>query len=106
MLEETRIKGIAISAGREAINALIETQTILQLMVKKGLVTPEEVALTRGIVKSQPKYKQMLQALDDAMSRVNESVQFEELLHKMNSGQLTEEERNILLKELDKISRQ
>lgn len=109
MLDETRLEGIALLASQNAVNALIETQTILQLMVKKGLVTPEEVAITRGIVKSQPKYKQMLQALDSAMDRVDESAKFEELLQKSlqpnGNKNLTEEERNYLLNKLDKISK-
>ena len=109
MLDETRLEGIALLASQNAVNALIETQTILQIMVKKGLVTPEEVALTRGIVKSQPKYKQMLQVLDSAMDRVDESAKFEELLQKSlqpdGNKNLTDEERNYLLNKLDKISK-
>ena len=109
MLDETRLEGIALLASQNAVNALIETQTILQLMVMKGLVTPEEVAITRGVVKSQPKYKQMLQALDSAMDRVDESAKFEELLQKSlqpnGNKKLTEEERNYLLNKLDKISK-
>ena len=109
MLDETRLEDIALLASQNAVNALIETQTILQLMVKKGLVTPEEVALTRGIVKSQPKYKQMLQALDSAMDRVDESAKFEELMQKSfqpnGREQLTKEEKDYLLNKLDKISK-
>ena len=109
MLNETRLEGIAILASENAVNALIETQTILQLMVKKGIVTPEEVAITRGVVKSQPKYKQLLQALDSAMDRVDESVKFEKLLQKSlqpnGNNNLTDEERNYLLNKFDKISK-
>lgn len=109
MLDETRLEGISILASQNAVNALIETQTILQLMVKKGLVTPEEVAVTRGIVKSQPKYRQMLQVLDSAMDRVDESAKFEELLQKSlqpnGREQLTNEEKDYLLNKLDKISK-
>ena len=109
MLDETRLEGISILASQNAVNALIETQTILQLMVKKGLVTPEEVAVTRWIVKSQPKYRQMLQVLDSAMDRVDESAKFEELMHKSlqpnGSEQLTKEEKDYLLNKLDKISK-
>ena len=109
MLDETRLEGISILASQNAVNALIETQTILQLMVKKGLVTPEEVAVTRWIVKSQPKYRQMLQVLDSAMDRVDESAKFEDLMHKSlqhnGSEQLTKEEKDYLLNKLDKISK-
>ena len=105
MLDETRLEGIALLAAYNSVNALIETQVILQLMVKKGIVTPEEVALTRGIVSRQPKYKQMLQELDIAIDRVEESVKFEELLQKslMPNGkeQLTKEEKDYLLNKFD-----
>lgn len=110
MLDETRLEGIALLASQNAVNALIETQTILQLMVKKGLVTPEEVALTREIVKSQPKYKQMMQALDSAMDRVDESAKFEELLQKSlqpnGNKNLTDEERSYLLGKLDNMTKE
>ena len=108
MLDETRLEGIALLAGANAVNALIETQTILQLLVKKDIVTPEEVSDTRRIVKSQPKYKQMLQALDSAMNRVDESAKFEELLQKSlqpnGREQLTKEEKDYLLRKLDNIA--
>ena len=105
MLNETRLEGIALLASQNAVNALIETQTILQLLVKKGIVTPEEVAITRGIVKRQPKYRQMIQDLDSAMDRVYESKKFEELIQKTlqpdGNKNLTDEERNYLSGKLD-----
>lgn len=109
MLDGTRLEGISLLASQNAVNALIETQTILQLMVKKGLVTPEEVAITRKIVKSQPKYKQMLQTLDSAMDKVNESAKFEELVKKAlqpnGNKNLTDEERSYLLGKLDNMTK-
>lgn len=109
MLDETRLEGLALLADQDALNALIETQVILQLMVRKNLVSPEEVALTREIVKRQPKYKQMQQTLDDAMDRVDESSKFEELMEKSlrpnGREQLTKEEKDYLLGKLDQISK-
>lgn len=109
MLDETRLEGMVILAAKNSINALIETQTILQLMVKKGLVTPEEVSIMRGIVSSQPKYRQMIQELDNAMDRVDEFAKFEELLEKTfqpnGNKNLTNEERSYLLSKLDNIGR-
>lgn len=105
MLNETRLEGIALLAAEQAVNALIETQTILQLMVKKGIITPEEVAITRGVVKSQPKYKQLLDAISDKMDKVNESKKFEELVEKTlqpnGNKNLTDEEKRYLLKHLN-----
>lgn len=109
MLDETRLEGLALLADQDAINALIETQVILQLLVKKNLVSAEEVALTREIVKRQPKYRQMQQALDDAMDRVDESSKFEELMEKSlkpnGREQLTKEEKDYLLGKLGQISK-
>jgi len=106
MLEETRLENIALTALQNAVNALIETQTILQLLVKKGIVTVEEVKNTREIVKRQPKYKGFLQSIEEALNDASEIAKFEELFQKMlnDKESLTEEERNYLLHELDKVS--
>lgn len=88
---------------------MIETQVILQLLVKKNLVNSEEVALTREIVKRQPKYKQMQQMLNDSINRVDESSKFEELMEKSlrpdGREQLTKEEKDYLLSKLEQISK-
>lgn len=108
MLNETRVEGLALTAGANAVNALIDTQVILQLLVKKGIVTPEEVVITRGIVNSQPKYKRLLESIDSAMNKVDEAAKFEELFTKSlqpnGREQLTEEEKDYLLKKLDEMS--
>lgn len=59
MLGETELESLVLLVNQDAVTALIETQVILQLLVKKNLVSAEEVVLTREIVKRQPKYKQM-----------------------------------------------
>lgn len=109
MLDETRLEGISLYASDIAVRALIETQVILQLMVNKGIVTSSEVATTREIVRRQPKYKMMLQALEDATNRNDESKKFEELMKKQlqpnGREQLSQEERDYLLKKLDDITR-
>lgn len=43
-----------------------ETQTILQLLVAKGIVTREEVAETRNRVKNSPLYKPLYEYLENA----------------------------------------
>lgn len=100
MLNETRLEGMSLLAAEEAICALIDTQTILQLLVKKNIVTREEVASTRAIVESQPKYKEVLQAIDGCMDKVDELVKFEELVQKSlqpdGNKKLTDEEREYL----------
>lgn len=109
MLDETRLEGLALLADQDAVTALIESQVILQLMVKKNLVTPEEVSITREIVKRQPKYKEMLKTLDNAMDEVNESTKFEELMEKSlqpnGREQLTKEEKEYLLNRINQITK-
>lgn len=108
MLGETELESLVLLVNQDAVTALIETQVILQLLVKKNLVSAEEVVLTREIVKRQPKYKQMQQTLDDTMDRVDESSKFEELMGQSlkpnGREQLTKEEKDYLLSKLDQIS--
>ena len=105
MLQETKTKGIALLAAKNAVDALIETQTILQLLVKKGIVTREEVSLTRNVVKNRPKYKQVLDALKQSMDQVNENAKFEDLMKKSlqpdGRENLTKEEKDYLQNTLD-----
>ena len=101
MLNETRLESKINLALIEVVNALIETQSILQLLVKKGIVTPDEVVATRNIVKSQPKYRQRLQDLNNMMNSFDDTVKFEELLEKSmkpdGNKNLTEDEKKYLL---------
>lgn len=52
----------------QILNALIETQTILQLLVFKGTITREEVSEMRNKVRNSPKYKL---AIDDIERQKN-----------------------------------
>lgn len=109
MLDETRLEGISLYTSDVAVKALIETQVILQLMVSKGIVASSEVAATREIVRRQPKYKMMLQALEEATNRNDESKKFEDLMRRQlqpnGREQLSQEEKDYLLKKLDNIAR-
>lgn len=48
------------------LDVKVETQTILQLMVAKGMVTREEVAETRARVKGSSNYKPLYDYLEEA----------------------------------------
>lgn len=97
MLNDTKIENIAVQSGKQSVLALIEAQTILQLLVKKGIVTPEDVNITRNIVRSQPKYLKEMQSLDNAIDNINESMKFEDIFAKKLKGEeLTTEEDNYL----------
>ena len=75
----------------------IETQTILQLLVKHGIVTREEVQETRDIVSTQPKYKEELDEILAMMDHVNTTIEFEEIFDKVmtNPDSVTDEEKDI-----------
>jgi len=100
MLKSTDLEMMAAYAARDAANAVIETQTILQLMVLKGLVTPEEVSDMRGIVKKQPKYNNILQIANKTLNEMNEIIKFESLVEKSlepnGRENLTKDEREFL----------
>lgn len=49
---------------RLILDTKVETQVILQLLVEKGIVTREEVAVKREYVKSQPQYKACYDVLE------------------------------------------
>lgn len=48
----------------QILNSLIEGQTILQLLIKKEIVTREEVAEMRSKVRSLPKYKLAIEDIE------------------------------------------
>lgn len=92
MLNDTRTENIAVQSSKQSVLALIETQTILQLLVRKGIVTPEDVNITRNIVRSQPKYLKAIQSLDNVIDNINESMKFEDIYKKIQGKELTPEE--------------
>lgn len=109
MLDTTRLEGLIIEVYNNTVHATIETQVILQLLVKKGIVTPEEVATTRILVSNQPKYKEMIELAKSAIDKNNEDKKFEDLFTKSlrpgpdGKASLTNEEREYLLNKLDKF---
>ena len=56
---------------RLLLDVKVETQLILQLLVKKGLVTKEEIVEMRKTVKNSPSYKPMYEVLDRIEDRAN-----------------------------------
>ena len=104
----TEMTGFIIDLYRQYISLKIETQVILQILVKKGICTPEEVQQQRIIVGCQPKYANMIKDIIEIEEKFNEEKKFEDLLKKSLSGgsgskvseNLTEEERNYLLSKL------
>lgn len=58
-----------IQEKRAIIDAKIDSQVVLQLLVQKGIVTREEVEEMRGIVRNSPKYKATIEYLDGAKEK-------------------------------------
>lgn len=107
MTEETRLEEMILRASYNAVYALAETQTILQLLVKAEIATPEEVAATRKIVHSQPKYANILNLLEARIVENEDQGKFETLFQKsLTQGResLTKDEQEYLLSHLDQMT--
>lgn len=83
------------------IRNTIDIQVTLQLLVKKGIVTPEEVQQMRAFVSKQPTYANALQSLENSRKNIEETLKFEQLLTKALSGEhvgdnLTQEEKDYI----------
>lgn len=58
-----------IEEKRLILDAKIDTQVVLQLLVQKGIVSREEVAEMRKTVSGSPKYKATLDYLESAKQK-------------------------------------
>ena len=83
----------------------IETQTILQLLVKHCIVTREEVQETREKVSKMPKYKEELDEIIKLMDQVSNNIEFEHIFNKMinDPGSITDEEKDKFNKYMDNM---
>lgn len=99
-----KFERVVIETADLAVNAITETQVILQLLVKKNIVTTEEVTVMRNIVRNRPKYKRLFELVESAKSNLNETETFEVLMKKMLSGEsMTDEEKEQLDKYLSQM---
>ena len=106
MDDVTQLKEFIIKGYHTDVEGMIETQAILQLLVKKNIVTPDEVKEMRQIVRRQPKYTDMLKTISASLDAINEAAKFENLFTKsLTEGpdKLSKEEKDYLLNELDNI---
>lgn len=91
-------KDLNLLCNMTAAKALIDTQVILQLLVKKNIVTREEVSDMRNIVSSQPENKKIMDAIEESITEKALRSRFDELFKKIASGyEITKEEREFLL---------
>lgn len=91
-------KDLNLLCNMTAVKALIDTQVILQLLVKKNIVTREEVSDMRNIVSSQPENKKIMDVIEESITEKALRSRFDELFKKVASGyEITKEEREFLL---------
>ena len=109
------LRGVSMIALNANYKALLETQTILQLLVEKGVVTSEEVSeMRRKVDVNSPSVKLAKMQLDIATNAFNEEQfeydreldKFEDLFTKyLNDPKaVSEEEKEFINKQLDKLS--
>ena len=91
-------KDLNLLCNMTAVKALIDTQVILQLLVKKNIVTREEVIYMRNTVSSQPENKEIMDTIEERITEKALSSRFDKLFKKVASGhEITKEEREFLL---------
>ena len=101
---ETELKEQLLYIHEINIRNTIDIQVTLQLLVKKGIVTPEEVQQMRAFVSKQPTYANALQSIENSRKTIEETLKFEQLLTKALSGDrskpvgdnLTQEEKDYI----------
>lgn len=107
---ETELKEQLLYIHEMNIRNTIDIQVTLQLLVKKGIVTPEEVQQMRAFVSKQPTYANALKSLENSRKTIEETLKFEQLLTKALSGDrskpvgnnLTQEEKDYINSKLTK----
>lgn len=102
---DNKFERTLIETADIAVKAITETQVILQLLVKKNIVTAEEVTSMREIVKSRPKYKRLFDLIEKANSNLNETEIFDTLMKKLltDRDSMTDEEKEQLDKYLSQF---
>ena len=86
-----------IAEGVES--ALVDVQVLLQLLIKKGIISKEEVDETRKIVRSNSDtIKGIRFIIDRVESKHNKEEELKNIFRKLKNGDsLTEEERKNVL---------
>ena len=95
--ENTRLEIIAITANSYAINAMVTGQTILNILVSKGITTQEEINKVVGEVKELPEMKKMIEANSTAEKRILEVYRAETIVSKQLAGEeISQEDQDFL----------
>ena len=85
--------------------ALIDIQTILQILVNHGITTKDEVDDIRKIVSSQPKYQEFYKNIQTRGEELEEVAKIEDIYTRYltDKDSVTEEEIQFIRNYLDKM---
>ena len=107
-MTDTNLKQVISDLYEQGLRTRIDIQVILQLMIKHGITTVEEIQSMRSYMEKQPIYKVQLDALKNINEELDEDKKFEDLVIKSLSGDkdkpitsnLTPEEKEYVLSRL------
>lgn len=91
-MDQNRIEEGMLLAQEGMMLNRINIQTILQLLVEKGLLQREEVTTKRAYIRSQPRYSRMLDRIQALQRENQENINFSETFNKVLNKTATEEE--------------
>ena len=92
-MDQNRIEEGMLLAQEGMMLNRINIQTILQLLVEKGLLQREEVTTKRAYIRSQPRYSRMLDRIQALQRENQENINFSETFNKVLNKTATDEER-------------
>ena len=85
--------------------ALVDVQTILQILVKHGITTKDEVDEIRKIVSNQPKYQEFCKTIQTRGEELDEVAKIEDIYMRYltDKDSVTEEEIQFIRNYLNKM---
>jgi len=101
--DETQTKGMILELYENMYKDAVDIQSILQILVAKGICTSDEVNAMRVKVSNQPKYRLMRKLIDEGISKHADDVQFETDLADMLQGKASNEQKSRLREIFDSM---
>lgn len=95
-MDQNRIEEGMLLAQEGMMLNKINIQTILQLLIEKGIVTREEVTAKRDYIRSQPIYSRTLDWIQALQRENQENINFSETFNKVINKTVTDEERKLV----------
>ena len=73
----------------QIVNSLVDSQVVLQLLVKHNIVTRDEVSEMRNIVRNSPKFKPVISDIEEQKKMYTYAIEHpEEYLRSMMNAKL------------------